>query len=87
MARKNRPPVEVDPVYLDLLANPSGFTRAARRSYGFRQPVWVGPMRQYHAENDVMPRFVRRHLVAIMGPNTRRNRKARARAIRAFQGA
>jgi hypothetical protein len=41
-------------------------------------------MRQYHAENEVMPRFVRRHLVAIMGGNTRRNRKARSRAVRSM---
>ena len=57
--RKNRYDPE-DEGHVQARAYPQGFTRASRRAAGIRKGVHVEAMRAFHAENQVLPRAVRR---------------------------
>lgn len=59
--RKNR----YDPTDEDadrVIENPRGFTRASRRSAGYRAPAWADAMREFHGQQLVYPRAIRRLL-------------------------
>ena len=67
---------------LDVLVDPTNYNRATRRWAGLRSRV---------AEQQApsLPRYVRRHYAEhlITNPTTRRQRRHRARIMRAMKGA
>lgn len=71
--RKNRRDPD-NPEHDALWAEPSRYTRAARREAGYRERVHLS------REESILPRYARRHWKSLLVDNqTRRVRKARAR--------
>jgi hypothetical protein len=70
---------------LDIWGTPTDYNRAARRSVGLYSSMWKSEDRP---NPDLPPRYVRRHHApdVLINPKTRRERRHRARILRAMEG-
>lgn len=69
-----------------VIEAPADFNRAARREVGLYGRLWRWDPQVLGVNPNLPPRYVRRHFTPtiLSAPQTRRQRKARARILRAM---
>lgn len=82
-------PIEIliDPMVKAIWSAPADFNRAMRRSVKLWGSIWKWDAQVLGAQN-IVPRYVRRHFTdtILTNPRTRRQRRHRARILRAMKG-
>lgn len=71
---------------MDVWGAPADYSRAIRRTAGLYGRFWKWDAQALGADPDLPPRYVRRHHApeVLTNPKTRRERKHRARIMRAM---
>lgn len=72
---------------VDVWGSPADYNRAARRQVGLLGRFWRWDQQALGVDPDLPPRYVRRHHTPgiLIDPKTRRERKHRARILRAMR--